>query len=255
MRNVGQRVSRELLPRVRRPGQYIGGEINARWPGGWREGEASAVAVLLAFPDTYAIGMSHLGSQVLYHMLNDTPGVGCDRAYCPLPDAEVVMRERAIPLFGWESRLAAADFDILGFSLPYELCVTNVLTMLDLAGVPLHAADRGAQHPIVVGGDALADSPEPLAEFFDLFLVGDGEEPLAQLAQIVRRAKTEGASREESSGRRGHFSDPCASAQVPHIDLERPDHPASNRRLVQEAVDRSREADFEDYPEPAGGEP
>ena len=189
MRNVGQIVSDELLPRVRRPGQYIGGEINARWPGGWREGDPTGVAVALAFPDTYSIGMSHLGTQVLYQMLNDTPGVACDRAYCPLPDAEAVMRERGIPLFGWESRCSLADFDILGFSLPYELCVTNVLTMLDLAGIPLRAADRTEEHPIVVGGDALADSPEPMAEYFDLFLVGDGEEPLAQLAQIVRKAR------------------------------------------------------------------
>jgi radical SAM superfamily enzyme YgiQ (UPF0313 family) len=188
MRNVGRQVSDELLPRVRRPGQYVGGEINARWPGGWRSDSAD-VAVALAFPDTYSIGMSHLGSQVLYHMLNDTPGVGCDRAYCPLPDAEAVLRERGIPLFGWESRCALRDFDILGFSLPYELCVSNVLTMLDLAGIPLHAADRMEGDPIVVGGDALADSPEPLAEFFDILLPGDGEEPLAQLAQIVRRAK------------------------------------------------------------------
>ena len=142
MRNVGERVSDELLPRVRRPGQYIGREINARWPGGWRREDPAGVAVALAFPDTYSIGMSHLGSQVLYQMLNDTPGVGCDRAYCPLPDAEAVMRERGIPIFGWESRCALGDFDILGFSLPYELCATNVLTMLDLAGIPLHAADR-----------------------------------------------------------------------------------------------------------------
>jgi radical SAM superfamily enzyme YgiQ (UPF0313 family) len=211
MRNVGQRVSEELLPRVRRPGQYIGCEVNARWPGSWRPEDPASVSVLLAFPDTYSIGMSHLGSQVLYHMLNETPGVGCDRAYCPLPDAEAVMRERGVPLFGWESRCAVADFDILGFSLPYELCVSNVLTMLDLAGVPLHAADRGAGQPIVVGGDALADSPEPLADFFDLFLVGDGEEPLAQLAQIVRRAKTGHPPREGIAALR----DPSCEASGP----------------------------------------
>jgi radical SAM superfamily enzyme YgiQ (UPF0313 family) len=243
MRNVGRQVSAELLPRVRRPGQYIGCEINARWPGGWRSEDLQAVAVVLAFPDTYSIGMSHLGSQVLYHMLNDTPGVGCDRAYCPLPDAEAVMRERRIPLFGWESRCAVGDFDILGFSLPYELCVSNVLTMLDLAGVPLHAADRTAKDPIVVGGDALADSPEPLADTFDLFLVGDGEEPLAQLAQIVRRAKANG-----KSGTPPHFpegnrvasliSASLISARSPdRLDqvLDQPDHSFERPGPINEA--------------------
>lgn len=207
MRNIGQLVSDELLPRVNRPGQYIGLEANARWPGGWRGG-SSDVAVLMAFPDTYTIGMSHLGGQVLYHMLNDTPGVGCDRAYCPQPDAERAMREHGVPLFGWESRCAARDFDLIGFSLSYELCVTNVLTMLDLAGVPIHAEERGDGDPIIVGGDALADSPEPLADFFDLFLAGDGEEPLAQLVQIIGKSKGDTLTGPTEVARPGHFSDP-----------------------------------------------
>ena len=197
MKNLADIISLRVLPRVSRPGQYIGHEINARWPG--RLAEASpGVTVALAFPDAYTIGISHLGSQVLYQMLNDTPGVACDRAYCPLPDAEAVLREQAVPLFGWESRCALKDFDILGFSLGYELCVTNVLTMLDLAGVPLHAKDRVEGDPIVIGGDALADSPEPLADFFDLFLVGDGEAPLAALVELVRDAKAKGLSRAQT---------------------------------------------------------
>ena len=193
MRDLRQQISRELLPRVRRPGQYVGCEINARCG----DVRAAEVSVCLAFPDTYAIGISHLGSQVLYHMLNATPGVACDRTYCPQLDAEAAMRARGVGLFGWESRAAVGDFDILGFSLSYELCATNVLTMLDLAGVPLHAAERGRGHPLVVGGDALADTPEPLAEFFDVFLVGDGEAPLAALVELVRRAKRDGASRDD----------------------------------------------------------
>ncbi len=193
MRYVGDLLSNRLLPRASKPAQYIGLETNACCG----DVPAAEVAVALAFPDTYAIGISHLGSQVLYHLLNAMPHVACDRTYCPAPDAEAIMRAEGIPLWGWESRCAAGDFDILGFSLAYELCATNVLTMLDLAGVPLRAADRGGGDPIVVGGDALADSPEPLADFADVFLVGDGEGPLPALVALVGEMKRRGASREE----------------------------------------------------------
>jgi len=194
MNDLRQLVSQQLLPRVARPGQYIDLEVNARR----KDPAAADLTVALAFPDTYGLGVSHLGSAVLYHMLNDIPGVACDRTYCPQADAEAVMREQHIGLFGWESRLAIRNFDLVGFSLPYELCVTNVLTMLDLAGIPLHATDRGEDDPIVLGGDALADSPEPMAEFFDLFIVGDGEGPLAELVAIMRHAKQAGTPRGET---------------------------------------------------------
>jgi len=193
MRDLAERISSELLPRVQQPAQYIGREINTRNA----DVRAAGATVVMAFPDTYAIGISHLGSRILYQMLNDTPGVACDRAYCPLQDAEAVMREFNLPLFGWESRAAVADFDILAFSLGYELCLTNVLTMLDLAGVPIHAGRAGEQHPIVVAGDALADTPQAMAEFIDVFLVGDGEKPMTAFAELVRDAKARGASREE----------------------------------------------------------
>ncbi len=193
MRNLAKTISESFLPRVIGPGQYVGLETNAR-----RGDVTSAeVTVALAFPDAYTIGISHLGSQLLYHMLNDIAGVVCDRTYCPMPDAEQVMRDLALPLFAWESRSAVADFDIVGFSLSYEMCVTNVLTMLDLAGIELHWADRGPDDPLVIGGDALADSPEPLAEFFDLFIAGDGEKPLAAFVELVRQMKSSGASRQE----------------------------------------------------------
>ena len=193
MRDVAELIRERLLPGVKAPGQYISLEINAR-----RKNVHSAdVTVALAFPDAYTIGISHLGSQVLYQMLNDIAGAACDRTYCPQIDAEQVMRREHLPLFGWESRCAIRDFDILGFSLTYELCVTNVLTMLDLAGIEMHAADRGREDPIVIGGDALADTPEPMAEFFDLFLVGDGEEPLRQMVDLVARLKPAGATREQ----------------------------------------------------------
>ncbi|NLW86151.1 MAG: TIGR03960 family B12-binding radical SAM protein [Planctomycetes bacterium] len=197
MRNLATDISDKLLPRISRPGQYIGLETNCRWPGRLSE-KQPGVAVMLAFPDAYGIGISHLGSAVLYHMVNSIPGAAADRTYCPWNDAEAVMREHSLPLFGWESRCAVADFDIVGFSLGYELCVTNVLTMLDLAGIPLHWADRTEQHPLIVGGDALADTPEPLAPFFDLFIPGDGEKPLTELIELVRRAKANGQSRQQT---------------------------------------------------------
>jgi len=193
IRNVGHLVSKELLPRVRHPGQYVGLETNARCG----DPNAADVTVALGFPDTYSIGMSHLGSQVLYHLLNNLSYVACDRTYCPAPDAEAVMQQRGVPLFTWETRAAAGDFDILGFSLPYEMCATNVLTMLDLAGIPIRAAERTGRDPLVIAGDAMADSPQPLADFIDLFLVGDGEVPLVGLVKLLREAKQSGAGREE----------------------------------------------------------
>jgi len=192
MRDLRHMITRCLLPRVRQPSQFVGLETNAR---GADVTEAE-VTVALAFPDAYTVGVSHLGGQVLANVLNDVPGVVCDRTYCPPPEAERVMRAEQIPLFGWASRCAVADFDVLGFSLAYEMDTTNVLTMLDLAGIPPRAADRTDTDPVVVGGDAMADAPEPMADFIDVFLVGEGEQTLAQFADIVGTMKAEGAPRE-----------------------------------------------------------
>ena len=193
MTDTGQRISEQLLPWVRQPGQYIGCETNACCG----DVDAAEVSCVLGFPDAYSIGISHMGSQILYRMLNDTPGVACDRTYCPRIDAEAVMRTNGVGLFGWESRRPVQSFDVLGFSLAYEVCATNVLTMLDLAGIALHSSDRAGDDPIVIAGDAMADTPEPMADFIDLFIVGDGEQPLAQLVELIRQAKRSDASREE----------------------------------------------------------
>jgi radical SAM family uncharacterized protein len=182
-----------LLPQVQRPGQYVGLEVNARYA----NVHAADVAVCLAFPDAYSIGISHFGSQVLYNVLNDTPGVAADRTYCPQVDAQDLMGALGIGLWGWESRIAVGDFDVVGFSLPYELCVTNVLSMLHLAGIPIRAAQRGEADPIIVGGDALADTPEPLADFFDILIPGDGEAPLSALVELVGRLRRQGATRHD----------------------------------------------------------
>jgi radical SAM family uncharacterized protein len=158
---------------------------------------SAQVTAALAFPDAYTVGISHLGTQILYTLLNSIPGVACDRCYCPMADAEAVMRAQGIPLFAWESRAALADFDIVGFSLSYELVLTNVLTMLDLAGIPLHAEQRSQADPIIVAGGTQADAPEVMADFIDIFLVGDGETPLPQFVDLVRRMKRDGATRQD----------------------------------------------------------
>jgi len=193
VKDLSETIRTKLLPRVRRPVQYVGLEVNARCG----DVDSADVRAVLAFPDAYTIGISHLGGQVLYHALNALEGVVCDRTYCPMPDAEEVMRREGIGLFGWESRRAVRDFDVLGFSLTYEMCVTNVLTMLDLANIPLHCERRGKDDPIVVAGDAMADSPEPMADFIDVFLPGDGEETFPQFVKLVGRMKSGGAARED----------------------------------------------------------
>lgn len=176
--SLSDRVSRELLPAVATPGQYIGREINqlvrdGDWP-------AADVRVVVAFPDTYTIGMSHLGCQILYWLCNHTPGVCAERVYCPWIDAERRMRDRGIPLFTWDTRQPAAQADIFAVSLQYEMGFTNLLTLLDLADIPLRAADRDDRHPLVIAGGPQADNPEPVADFLDLVVIGDFE--LAQLA-------------------------------------------------------------------------
>jgi radical SAM family uncharacterized protein len=187
------RVGDELLPRVRQPAQYIGGEINQLVrPGDW---DAAEVRVVIAFPDVYTIGMSHLGCQILYWIANHTPGVCAERTYCPWWDAEEVMRERGIPLFTWDTRQPVGSADLLAISLQYELGFPGVLNLLDLAGIPLRAAERTDDHPLVLAGGPQADNPEPLAEFLDLVVIGDGEHSLAQILQAIREYRRSGVRR------------------------------------------------------------
>ena len=193
MRELRQDISEVLLAHVQQPAQYCGLEHNRRCGDVTR----ARVRVALAFPDAYSVGISHLGSQILYTVLNAMEGVACDRAYCPLLDAEAVLRREGVPLFGVESRAALADFDVVGFSLSYELVFTNVLTMLDLAGIPLHADQRGENCPIIVAGGTQADAPEVMADFIDLFLVGDGEQSLPAFVELVAQMKRSGASRQD----------------------------------------------------------
>lgn len=193
---LAERVSNELLPFVRQPAQYIGGEINQLVrPGMW---EAADLRVAVAFPDTYAIGMSHLGCQILYWLCNHTPGVCAERVYAPWGDAEQVMRRAGIPLFTWDTRQPVASADILAISLQYELCFTTVLNLLDLAGIPLTAAEREhGEWPLVIVGGPQADNPEPMADFVDLVVIGDGETSMAAILAAVRELKRGGARRRD----------------------------------------------------------
>lgn len=192
---LAERVSEELLPYVQRPGQYIGREFNQLVrPGDWERAEVRAA---VAFPDTYAIGMSHLGCQILYWIANHIEGVCAERVYAPWGDAEQVMRNRRIPLFTWDTRQPVRDAHILAVSLQYELSFTNLLLLLDLANIPLHAAERGEDDPIVLVGGPQVDNPEPVADFVDLVVIGDGEESFPAILKLYREMRKAGASRRD----------------------------------------------------------
>jgi len=201
-------ISRELLPFIKNPAQYVGGEVGAvRKP--W---DAAAVRFCLAFPDTYAIGMSHLGSLIIYHMLNERPDFVCERTYAPWPDVSERMRATGIPLFSWESRRPVREFDVVGFSLQYEMLYTNVLAMLDLAGIPVFAADRTDGDPIVLGGGPGVNNPEPMAPYMDLMLVGEAEDALPRVLDRLKELKGRGTKRADmivALAREFDFLYPC----------------------------------------------
>jgi radical SAM family uncharacterized protein/radical SAM-linked protein len=182
-----------ILPTVEKPGRYVGLERNVVR----KELGASAVTVALAFPDTYEIGMSHTGLKILYEIVNRRPAFACERTYAPWVDLERRMREESIPLFTVESFAPVADFDVVGFSLQSELNYSNIPNMLDLAGIPIWQRERGDFDPIVLGGGPCTANPEPIADFFDAFLVGDAEEALPRFLDVLRSARTAGLPRRD----------------------------------------------------------
>ncbi|HWZ86033.1 MAG TPA: B12-binding domain-containing radical SAM protein, partial [Thermoanaerobaculia bacterium] len=182
-----------LLPAVEKPGRYIGLERNVTR----KDLSQAAVTLALAFPDTYEIGMSHTGLKILYELVNRRADFACERVYAPWVDLEERMRALGIPLFSTESFAPAADFDVLGFSLQAELNYSNILNMLDLAGLPVWQRDRRESDPIVLGGGPCTANCEPIADFFDAFLVGDAEEALNVFLDAYRDARAEGVSRRE----------------------------------------------------------
>ena len=183
-----------LLPRVQTPAQYIGGELNSVV----KDHRCVRGKICLAFPDAYTLGMSHHGLQVLYTIMNNDPRWACERAFTPWVDFEALLREHRLPLYSLETFTPLREFDVVGFSLQYEVCYTNVLTMLDLGGIPLHAKDRAVDHPLVIAGGPGAQNPELLAPFVDLFVIGDGEESLPWIMEKWMELKEQGRnSREE----------------------------------------------------------
>jgi radical SAM family uncharacterized protein/radical SAM-linked protein len=185
----------ELVLAAQKPSRYVGAEFGAVV----KDLAAARVRFALAFPDTYEVGMSNLGFRLLYHLLNDRPEIACERVFLPWPDMEGMLKERGIPLFTLESRARVRDFDLLGVTLQFELAYTSALALLDLAGIPLLARDRGDQDPLVVGGGPCAYNPEPVADFFDCFAVGEGEEVALEIADVVAASgfRRGGASRAE----------------------------------------------------------
>jgi radical SAM family uncharacterized protein len=185
-----------ILPHVEKPGRYTGGELNQTV----KDWDAVPVRIALLFPDIYDIGMSNLGLAVLYEIVNARPDALAERVYLPWPDMEAAMRREGIPLYSLESRRPVAAFDMVGITLPYESLFTNALQALDLAGIPLRAAGRGEGDPLVVGGGHGAFNPEPMAEFFDAFAVGEAEELILDLIAILRRRKERRLSRAAALG-------------------------------------------------------
>ena len=176
------------LMHIQKPARYIGGE----WNSVVKDHDSVDVKVALAFPDVYEVAMSHLGLKIIYSVLNARNDTLAERVYAPWVDMEALMREKHIPLYTLESKCPVKDFDVLGFTMPFEMCYTNILNMLDLAGIPLLAKDRGEDDPIVVSGGPCVYNAEPVADFFDVFFIGESEEAIGEMADIVKAWKKEG---------------------------------------------------------------
>src|SRR3954463_1863052 len=182
-----------LLPRVQKPIQYVGGELHATV----KEWDGCDVRWALMYPDAYEVGLPNQGVQILYEVLNERPDALAERTYSVWPDLEALMRANGIPQFPVDAHRPVGAFDLFGVSFSTELGYTNLLTALDLAGIPLHAADRDERHPIVVAGGHAAFNPEPVADFVDAAVLGDGEQAVGAITDIVKQAKADGASRDE----------------------------------------------------------
>ena len=186
-------LSDEILLTIEKPARYIGNEVNMVV----KNPQEVEVRFCMCFPDVYEIGMSHLGIQIIYDMLNQREDTYCERVYSPWPDLDKVMREQKIPLFALESQEPIKNFDFLGITLQYEMCYTNILQILDLSGIPFYAIDRTVDDPIVIGGGPCAYNPEPIADFFDIFYIGEGETSYFELLDLYKEVKKQGGSRKE----------------------------------------------------------
>ena len=186
-------LSDEILMKVDKPARYIGNEFNSVM----KDTSQVNIRFAMCFPDVYEIGMSHLGIQILYDMFNRMDDVWCERVYSPWPDLHEIMKQENIPLFGLESQEPIKDFDFVAMTLQYEMCYTNILQILDLAQIPLRSRDRAEGCPIVIAGGPCTYNPEPLAQFFDIFYIGEGETVYFQLMDLYKEERAKGSSRME----------------------------------------------------------
>ena len=238
-----QALTDDILMRVEKPARYVGGELNAVM----KDKNKIDIRFAMCFPDVYEIGMSYLGIQILYDLFNRREDTWCERVYSPWPDLDVIMREKKIPLFALESQDPLKEFDFLGFTLQYEMGYTNILQVLDLAGIPLLAKDRAENDPIVIGGGPCSYNPEPLADFFDLFYMGEGEVSYDELLDRYKANKAAGGSRTDflkaAAGVPGIYV-PCLYEAVYNGDGTLaatrplvPEAPATIRRVIVKDLD------------------
>ncbi len=190
---LAERIEREFLPYVRRPSRYIGGEINQVK----KDLSGCELRIALCFPDVYEVGMSHMGIAIIYDVLNKVEGVAAERVFACWVDAEKVLREKGIPLFSLESQASLNSFDVVAFSLTSELCYANILNMLDLGGLNVRSSLRSEDDPLVIAGGGMANCCEPIADFIDLFVLGEAEEAIVKLIQLVKAEKDAGTAREQ----------------------------------------------------------
>ena len=241
----------EILLKIEKPARYIGGEYNSVM----KDPEKVAIRFAMCFPDVYEIGMSHLGIQILYDMFNRREDVWCERVYSPWVDLDKVMREEHIPLFALESQDPVKEFDFLGITIQYEMCYTNILQILDLSGIPLHAKERTEDDPIVIGGGPCTYNPEPIAEFFDMFYIGEGETVYDQLLDIYKENKKNGGSRRDYLAKAAEVEGIYVPAfydvtykEDGTIDSFVPNHPNAKEKIKKQLVMDMSEAVYPENP-------
>ena len=241
----------EILLKIEKPARYIGGEYNSVM----KDPEKVDVRFAMCFPDVYEIGMSHLGIQILYDMFNRREDVWCERVYSPWVDLDKVMREEHIPLFALESQDPVKEFDFLGITIQYEMCYTNILQILDLSGIPLHTKERTEDDPIVIGGGPCTYNPEPIAEFFDMFYIGEGETVYDQLLDIYKENKKNGGSRRDYLAKAAEVEGIYVPAfydvtykEDGTIDSFVPNHPNAKEKIKKQLVMDMSEAVYPENP-------